>query len=67
MVGIVYASKFIAGSNQTFQKYIDYIDRSEAVRSIHVQEFNMIDFDGYNLTWAILKKRLRYFPVQRMH
>ncbi|OTN83780.1 hypothetical protein A5819_003760 [Enterococcus sp. 7E2_DIV0204] len=48
MVGIVYASKFIAGSNQTFQKYIDYIDRSEAVRTSHVQEFNMIDFDGYN-------------------
>lgn len=48
MVGIVYASKFIAGSNQTFQKYIDYINRSEAVRTSHVQDFNMIDFDGYN-------------------
>lgn len=48
MVGIVYASKFISGSNKTFQKYVDYIDRDEAVRTSHVQEFNMVDFDGYN-------------------
>lgn len=47
-VAVVYASRFVAGNSQKFQSYVDYIDRSSAVRSAHVDEFNIIEYDGYN-------------------
>lgn len=47
-VAVVYASRFVAGNSKKFQSYVDYIDRSSAVRSAHVDEFNIIEYDGYN-------------------
>ncbi|EQK39994.1 hypothetical protein C672_3562 [[Clostridium] bifermentans ATCC 638] len=46
--GIVLVSKYVSGKSSKFGKYIDYINREEAVRSKHFKVFNINKLDGYN-------------------
>ncbi|GMG66732.1 MobP2 family relaxase [Tetragenococcus halophilus] len=46
---IVVKWRFIMAGQQKFQKYIDYVDRKEAVRNQHYfHQFNGVKTDGYN-------------------
>jgi len=47
-VGIVLSSQFVASSSNVFSKYIDYVERTEAVRNKKMCEFNAVTYDGYN-------------------
>lgn len=46
--GIVLVSKFVSGKSSAFGKYIDYINREEAVRTKYFEVFNINKLDGYN-------------------
>lgn len=46
--GIVLVSKYVSGNSSKFGKYIDYINREEAVRSKKFKVFNINKLDGYN-------------------
>lgn len=46
--GIVLVSKYVSGKSSKFGKYIDYINREEAVRSKNFKVFNINKLDGYN-------------------
>lgn len=46
--GIVLVSKFVQSGSEKFKNYVDYMDRSEAVRDEHFKSFNALTFDGYN-------------------
>ncbi|MFT9116835.1 MAG: MobP2 family relaxase [Sporolactobacillus sp.] len=46
--GIVLVSKFVQAGSKAFKNYIDYMDRSEAIRNDHFKSFNALQFDGYN-------------------
>ncbi|MDD9150464.1 MULTISPECIES: MobP2 family relaxase [unclassified Sporolactobacillus] len=46
--GIVLVSKFVQAGSAKFKNYVDYVDRSEAVRNDHFKQFNALSYDGYN-------------------
>lgn len=46
--GIVLVSQYVGGKSSEFGKYIDYINREEAVRSKKFKVFNINKLDGYN-------------------
>ncbi|KLV14952.1 MobP2 family relaxase [Bacillus altitudinis] len=46
--GVVLVSKFVSGGSTKFAKYVNYIDREEAVRTDKFQVYNINNFDGYN-------------------
>ncbi|MCF1585713.1 relaxase MobL [Tetragenococcus koreensis] len=45
---IVVKWRFTMAGQQKFQKYIDYVDRKEAIRNQHFHQFNVVKTDGYN-------------------
>ncbi|MGL4484927.1 MAG: MobP2 family relaxase [Anaerovoracaceae bacterium] len=42
MVGIVAVTEFCSSSDSAFSGYIDYIDRDEATRTEHINDFNIL-------------------------
>lgn len=46
--GIVLVSKYVSGSSDKFSNYVNYIDRSEAVRTEKFTKYNINNLDGYN-------------------
>lgn len=40
MVGIVYKMKFVSSKKKPYAKYINYMDRDEATRTAHYEEYN---------------------------
>ena len=52
--GIVLVNAFTTGGSDSYNAYIDYIDRNEATRNTHYNEFVIKDLkkDGSNLNNA---------------
>ncbi|MEK4448620.1 MobP2 family relaxase [Bacillus sp. FSL M8-0052] len=46
--GVVLVSKYVSGSSTKFSKYVNYIDRNEAVRTEKFHTYNINKLDGYN-------------------
>ncbi|MCE4051668.1 MobP2 family relaxase [Bacillus sp. Au-Bac7] len=46
--GIVLVSQYASGSSEKFSNYVNYIDRSEAVRTEKFTKYNLNQYDGYN-------------------
>ena len=61
--GIVLVSKYVSGNSSKFGKYIDYINREEAVRSKHFKVFNINKLDGYNNYMENPEKSKEYMIV----
>ncbi|EPH86360.1 MobP2 family relaxase [Enterococcus faecalis] len=47
--GVVFAFKYVTGNAKVFKEYVDYLDREEAIRTAHYDQFNAAtqDKDGY--------------------
>lgn len=46
--GVVLVSKYVSGKSTKFSKYVNYINRDEAVRTEKFQTYNVNKLDGYN-------------------
>lgn len=46
--GIVLASSFVSSTDEKFQKYIEYMNREEAVRNKAFEKYNIIAYEQFN-------------------
>lgn len=46
---IILKSKFVMAQDKIFSSYVDYVDRSEAVRNKHYKDYNAVSFAEYHV------------------
>lgn len=63
--GVVLVSKYVSGKSTKFSKYVNYINRDEAVRTEKFQTYNVNKLDGYNQYMGTRKEQRDLYPAQR--
>ncbi|WP_052008635.1 relaxase MobL [Listeria aquatica] len=46
--GIVLASSFVSSTDEKFQKYVEYMNREEAIRNEAFEKYNIIAYEQFN-------------------